>query len=206
MADQELDNEAVITVKSSSSGVRAEIVRELYDEDLKRPSELIDTVRERTGTSEGNFYESLKTLQQSGIVEKMEGEKRATLYSLTDLGERVAEHLGLDEEEVEAKEAEKQEPVEPGEITIDDHDLSGSRGPGRREAAASKMDTEQDEEVDEPTEKTFETPYSLSIPEGDKEERVNQLARELQSLIIRSNVSLPEVEAAVERLKREFES
>lgn len=91
-------SDAVFMVKSSE--VREEIIRELYGESLVRPSEIIDVVQSRTGTSKANFYKNLKALlgdsEDVQLVEKMDGSGRTTLYQLTERGEAVAEELDLD--------------------------------------------------------------------------------------------------------------
>lgn len=91
-------DDAFVTVRSSEA--RETIVRELYGTELRRPSEFMDAVMEETGTSKANFYQSLNSLEGS-VVEKLEGNDRATLYSLTDLGEQVAERLDLTGDEDE---------------------------------------------------------------------------------------------------------
>ncbi|WP_246986896.1 hypothetical protein [Halorientalis marina] len=85
--------DSVLKVKSSD--VREEILRELHERgEQVRPSKVLKTIQARKDTSSGNFYMNLKTLQEEGLVEKMEGSGGgATLYWTTDLGERVAAEL-----------------------------------------------------------------------------------------------------------------
>lgn len=92
MVQQDLKDD-VLTVRSSD--VREEILRELAKEDLRRPSEIKDPVYAQTGTSDGNFFNSLSRLAEANLVEKISSEGRTTLYSLTDRGRKVAEELDL---------------------------------------------------------------------------------------------------------------
>lgn len=91
----ELD-EAKVLVRSSK--VREEIVRELYDQSDLRPTEILDRIQVRVDTTKENFYQNLKALT-GDILHKVEGSRRMTLYSLTDLGKQVAEELKLTKSE-----------------------------------------------------------------------------------------------------------
>lgn len=94
MGTDEIDMEAVLFVRSTAT--RMEIVRQLSDEALQRPTDFLAAVQTRTGTSEGNVYQALGSLTENGLVEKSESETtKATLYSLTALGIEVADFLEL---------------------------------------------------------------------------------------------------------------
>lgn len=87
---------AIIAVRKSP--VREEIVRELAVESNLRPSEIFDRIKDRTETSKENFYQNLNAL--SGfVVDRVEGSRRMTLYSLTDIGREAADELGLTKSE-----------------------------------------------------------------------------------------------------------
>jgi hypothetical protein len=109
-------SDAVFMVKSSE--VREEIIRELYGESLVRPSEIIDVVQSRTGTSKANFYKNLKALlgdsEDVQLVEKMDGSGRTTLYQLTGRGETVAEELDLDLADADDEAASTDDATAPG--------------------------------------------------------------------------------------------
>lgn len=94
---EDLDD-AKIEIRKSK--VREEIVRTLYDESDMRPTEIFDQIEGNVDTTKENFYQHLKTLN-GFIINKLEGSKRMTLYSLTDIGREAAEELGLqlDDEE-----------------------------------------------------------------------------------------------------------
>lgn len=94
---QELDD-AKIEVRKSN--VREEIVRELYQQSDLRPTEIRERIEGRVDTTKENFYQNLKALTED-IVERTEGSRRMTLYSLTDVGEQVAEELELTKDERE---------------------------------------------------------------------------------------------------------
>lgn len=120
--------ELVLTIKSSD--VREDILKHLYVSDERvRPSKILEVLRPGMETSRGNFYMGLSTLHDLNLVEKIEGESRATLYSLTDAGQEVAEQLA---DEWEAQESPKQT---PGVETAP----SGSQG-GVGQAAAAQDD------------------------------------------------------------------
>lgn len=99
--DEEVEN-AYMTVRASD--VREEILRALNEHGARtRPSKILETVQEVTGTSSGNFYMNLGTLRDKGIVSRMEGpeNERATLYSLTEIGRRVINDVLEDEWETD---------------------------------------------------------------------------------------------------------
>jgi DNA-binding MarR family transcriptional regulator len=84
--------DAMLIVKSSD--VREEILRALYNRnDRVRPSKLLESIEPRMNTSSGNFYMNLDKLLEEEMVEKTEGNSRATLYTLTNKGTMVAEEL-----------------------------------------------------------------------------------------------------------------
>lgn len=71
-----------------------EIVRELAQEDYQQPSKMLPDIKERTDISRSNFYNLMGNLEGI-LVKKVDGPGRATLYTLTDAGETVAEEFGL---------------------------------------------------------------------------------------------------------------
>ncbi|WP_324665840.1 archaellum operon transcriptional activator EarA family protein [Haloarcula sediminis] len=84
--------DAILIVKSSD--VREEVLRALYNRNERiRPSKLLESIEPRMNTSSGNFYMNLDKLLEEGMIEKIEGNSRATLYTLTDKGTMVAEEL-----------------------------------------------------------------------------------------------------------------
>lgn len=85
-------DDAIITVRKSP--VREEIVRELYMESHQRPTEIFERITPRVDTTKENFYQNLRVLSGE-VVNKTEGSRRMTLYSLTETGRAVAEELGL---------------------------------------------------------------------------------------------------------------
>lgn len=90
--------EAIAVVRKSP--VREEIIRELYIDSHLRPSEIFDRIEDRIETTNQNFYQNLQALTGE-LVEKTEGSRRMTLYSLTETGDAVAEELGLTKSEAE---------------------------------------------------------------------------------------------------------
>lgn len=83
-----------LVLKMKSSDVREDILKYLYFSDERvRPSKILDELEPDMSTSQGNFYMNLGKLHDLGLVEKIEGESRATLYSLTEEGQEVAEQL-----------------------------------------------------------------------------------------------------------------
>ncbi|MDS0476806.1 hypothetical protein [Natrinema sp. 1APR25-10V2] len=94
------DNLETAIVEVRKSKVREEIVRELSTDGHLRPSEIYDRIDPRTDTTKENFYQNLRALTDT-IVDRTEGSRRMTLYSLTETGEAVAEELGLTKTERE---------------------------------------------------------------------------------------------------------
>lgn len=94
---EDLDD-AILAIRKST--VREEIVRELYAQNNLRPTEILERIDGRVDTSRQNFYQNLKGLTGS-VIEKLEGSRKMTLYSLTDLGEEAAEELNLAKNERE---------------------------------------------------------------------------------------------------------
>lgn len=115
--------EDILTVKSSN--VRVEILSELTQENLRRPSEIKEPVQAQTGTSDGNFYDSLYRLVEAGLVKKISGKGRTTLYSLTDRGREVVEELRLDQS-VDSSPQERPDDRRAETITNEELDVSTS--------------------------------------------------------------------------------
>jgi DNA-binding PadR family transcriptional regulator len=94
MDTDDIDMEVVLCVRSTDT--RMEIVRQLQLQSLRRPREFVGEVRDHAETSEGNIYQALDKLLEYDVVEKSESEtSKATLYSLTELGSRVADFLDI---------------------------------------------------------------------------------------------------------------
>jgi Fe2+ or Zn2+ uptake regulation protein len=95
-----------LMLKVKSSDVREDILKYLYFSDERvRPSKILEALRPQMETSSGNFYMNLGKLHDLGLVDKIEGESRATLYWLTEDGQEVAEQLA---DEWNAQEAPEQ--------------------------------------------------------------------------------------------------
>jgi DNA-binding PadR family transcriptional regulator len=91
--------EGIITVKSSRT--REKILEQLEKKgDLTRPKDIIEPVRNQADTSEGNFYEAIRILNQNGLLEKTDGDGRATLYTVTELGSEVYSEIETESEEL----------------------------------------------------------------------------------------------------------
>ena len=83
-----------LVLKVKSSDIREQILKDLYHrKERVRPSKILEALEPQMETSSGNFYMNLGKLNDMGLVEKIEGDSRATLYSLTDTGHHVAEEL-----------------------------------------------------------------------------------------------------------------
>lgn len=87
-------------IEIRKSKVREEIVRTLYADSDLRPTEIFEKIEENVDTTKENFYQHLKALN-GFILDKLEGSKRMTLYSLTDVGREAAEELGLQQDDEE---------------------------------------------------------------------------------------------------------
>jgi len=140
--------DAVLKVKSSD--VREEILRELHQRgERTRPSKVLEAIKPRMDTSSGNFYMNLNALQEAGLVEKMEGSNRATLYWTTDLGEQVAAELEEEWNTGAATERDgetggvKQPTATPAEGKSADQARARGRGGGVGGEAALPHDEEQ---------------------------------------------------------------
>lgn len=53
-------------------------------EEFRRPSEILEDVQEKLDITRSNFYNALNLLNEKGVVDKIEGEGRATLYQLKE--------------------------------------------------------------------------------------------------------------------------
>lgn len=93
MSQEEDTYEQAIYYIRSSEHAEA-IVRELAREGLRRPSDVLEEVKQQTGVTRSNFYDTLRRIE-GVLVEKHDGPGRATLYRLTDPGERAAKEFGL---------------------------------------------------------------------------------------------------------------
>lgn len=175
MVQQDLTDD-ILTVKSSN--VRISILRELTEEDLRRPSEIKEPIR----TSDGNFYDSLHRLVEAGLVEKISGKGRTTLYSLTDRGREVIRELGLDQSADSTRNRQ-----------TSNRD-SSQEHPGDRRAGATP-----NEELDM---STFE-PDEHSQTEVDRR-NVAFVKEQLRNQMSEMDITFPEIQEAVEELSNEF--
>lgn len=87
-------------IEIRKSKVREEIVSTLYAESDLRPTEVFERIEENVDTTKENFYQHLKALN-GFILDKLEGSKRMTLYSLTEVGREAVEELGLQQDDEE---------------------------------------------------------------------------------------------------------
>ncbi len=90
--EEDTYEQAVYYVRSSEHAEA--IVRELAREGLRRPSDILEEVKQQTGVTRSNFYDTLRRIE-GVLVEKHDGPGRATLYELTETGEQVAEDFSL---------------------------------------------------------------------------------------------------------------
>jgi DNA-binding transcriptional ArsR family regulator len=198
-----------------------------------RPSELVEVITPRTGKSDTNVYQSLNALVELSLVKKIDSDGRATLYSLTDRGKQVAEDLGLtgadSEIETESEAEEGSSSIDESEIEIPDgafdpeefNDTSGDGALNMKmprdmaDTSESKPPSEQaGEQRQQATDPSLDAPDTsqqqslLPHMQADKDidpERVDQIANELKNAIYRTNLSIHELEAAIDRLKQESE-
>ena len=77
-----------------SSETAKAIVRELAQDDLLRTTDMLERIDEKMGVTRSNFYDFLNRLEGTGIEER-DGPGRASLYTLTELGEELAAEFGL---------------------------------------------------------------------------------------------------------------
>lgn len=83
MTGSEDEKEMIYNIKSSKTG--EEIYKIMAEsEDFRRPSEILEEVQEKLDISRANFYNSLNHLNEKGVVDKIDGERRATIYQLKE--------------------------------------------------------------------------------------------------------------------------
>ncbi|WP_324666091.1 hypothetical protein [Haloarcula sediminis] len=139
---EELTN-GILSVKASDA--RSVILRELLREQYQRPVDFKDIVMEESGTSQANVYDSLNTLAEKGVLEKMSGDSKTTLYSVTELGEAVADRLGITPEDHDQQpNPDAAEPDAPGGPL--DPDNGRGRGFAMGGPDAATDDSEDDSE------------------------------------------------------------
>lgn len=77
-----------------SSETAKAIVRELAQDDLLRTTDMLERIDEKMGVTRSNFYDFLNRLEGT-VIEERDGPGRASLYTLTELGEELAAEFGL---------------------------------------------------------------------------------------------------------------
>lgn len=168
-----------------------EILRELYPDAEHRPKELQDAICPRTGMSKGNIFAGLDSLQELNLVKRLEGEGRAVLYSLTDRGREMAELIDVTEPAKDADNANTSEQQSNRDGDADLAAIGGLHNP-ENELAFEKVTATTDRNIPSLAEVD-----STGTPDP---ERVEQLKQQLDQYLRRTNVSLPELVAAVNEL------
>ncbi len=93
--------EGRLIVKASK--VREEIVKQLLINRVMRPSEIYNEIKGKIDTTKPNLYKSLEKLTSENIISKEKGSRKVSIYTLTELGEKIAEELGLSEKSSKEK-------------------------------------------------------------------------------------------------------
>jgi DNA-binding transcriptional ArsR family regulator len=214
--DRDLDQ---VKADVRSSDTRVEILRELYSDPTDwRPSELVDVITPKTGKSDTNVYQSLNALVELSLVKKIESDGRATLYSLTDRGKEVAEELGLAETDDDSSSDDESESdltdMAPARERVEQasgealafkgpEESSDDSPPDQRDLHSGMPPADQEPTTKQESDSQQESLLShLRFEEDIDQERVDHVTNELNTLIWRTNLSIPELEAAVEQLKR----
>jgi len=219
MSDLTKDDIDQIKTKVRSSDARVEILRELYPDAERRPKELQNVICPRTGLSKGSVFAGLDTLQELSLVHRLEGDGRAVLYSLTNQGQQIAKELDITEQPEDPANigpSGGQQDVRDDEMDQADADLAAVGGlddpdndaelnfkrvnpSGTTSQPAPTSSDHSDSHHTIPMPTDFE-------PHPPDPERVDQLTHKLNQYLRQTNVSLPELVAAVNELVEMNES